>query len=51
VMRDLFKAYPDLKRESITGHADIAPGRQTDPGPAFDWGKLLEYLDGRCERV
>ena len=21
----------------IAGHADIAPGRKTDPGDAFDW--------------
>ena len=30
----LRKAYP-LK--DIAGHADIAPGRKTDPGPHFDW--------------
>jgi AmpD protein len=30
-------AYPIV---DITGHADIAPGRKTDPGPAFDWLKI-----------
>lgn len=24
----------------VTGHANIAPGRKTDPGPAFAWKKL-----------
>jgi AmpD protein len=24
----------------IAGHADIAPGRKTDPGPFFDWEKI-----------
>ena len=29
----------------IAGHADIAPGRKTDPGPAFEWPRLLA-MDG-----
>lgn len=29
--------YPLITAERITGHSDIAPGRKTDPGSAFDW--------------
>jgi AmpD protein len=35
--RVLMQAYPGITRERITGHEHIAPGRKTDPGPAFDW--------------
>lgn len=31
----------------IVGHADIAPGRKTDPGPHFDWTHLRELLAER----
>ena len=34
-------AYPVLTCERILGHADIAPGRKTDPGPHFDWQRYL----------
>lgn len=36
----LLATYPSLSRERIAGHDDIAPGRKTDPGPAFDWKRL-----------
>ena len=40
----LLSAYPTLSPERITGHSDIAPGRKTDPGLAFDWQRWRKYL-------
>lgn len=37
VTRLLLAAYPGITVDRIAGHADIAPGRKTDPGPSFDW--------------
>jgi AmpD protein len=34
--------------DDIVGHADIAPGRKTDPGPAFDWARLHRLLAPRA---
>jgi AmpD protein len=36
----LCRAYPTLSPMRIVGHSDVAPGRKTDPGPAFDWPRL-----------
>lgn len=38
--RQLQQAYPELTAQRICGHSDIAPGRKTDPGAAFDWPRL-----------
>jgi AmpD protein len=40
----LCKAYPAIAPDRIVGHADIAPGRKTDPGPAFDWPRYRDAL-------
>lgn len=37
-------AYPSLSKHRVVGHADVAPGRKTDPGPAFDWQRLMGEL-------
>src|SRR5690606_25547080 len=44
VILELCKAYPSLSPERVAGHTDIAPGRKTDPGPAFDWPRLHALL-------
>ncbi len=45
VISTLLRAYPSLSAERIVGHSDIAPGRKTDPGPAFDWQRLDTALN------
>lgn len=40
----LLQAYPGITSARIVGHSDIAPGRKTDPGPAFDWARYRDIL-------
>ena len=40
----MLRAYPELSARRIAAHSDIAPGRKTDPGPAFDWLRLYDGL-------
>ena len=43
-IRALCIAYPGISPREAAGHSDIAPGRKTDPGPAFDWFRLYDGL-------
>jgi len=51
VLDALFSAYPGLSARRLAAHADIAPGRKTDPGPAFDWLRLYDLLAGRSRNA
>ena len=33
-----------LPLQDIAAHSDVAPGRKSDPGPRFDWPRLLTDL-------
>lgn len=44
VTHAIMAAYPDITPARIVGHSDIAPGRKTDPGSAFDWAHFHKQL-------
>jgi len=47
----LLATYPSLAAGHIAGHCDIAPGRKSDPGPAFDWPRLRASVAARLVRA
>ena len=47
---ELCDAYPSLSPDRVVGHSDIAPGRKTDPGEAFDWPRLRAMLQAAGRR-
>jgi len=44
VLASMLRTYPRLSARRVAAHSDIAPGRKTDPGPAFDWLRLYDGL-------
>jgi AmpD protein len=48
VVAALCTAYPHLSPHRLVGHSDIAPGRKTDPGPAFDWPHARRLIHSAC---
>jgi AmpD protein len=51
VIAALCRAYPHLSADRVVGHSDIAPGRKTDPGPAFDWPHARGLITAACTRL
>lgn len=49
VLQALIGAYPGLSARELAGHCDIAPGRKSDPGTAFDWPRLYDGLGDLLE--
>lgn len=44
VSQQIRSQYPLITQDNIVGHSDIAPGRKTDPGEAFDWHRYRRLL-------
>jgi AmpD protein len=51
VVAALCAAYPRLSPDRLVGHSDIAPGRKTDPGPAFDWPRARCVIAAACSQT
>ena len=38
------KRWPAIGKSRVVAHSTIAPGRKSDPGPAFSWPRLRQLL-------
>ncbi|MYL25690.1 MULTISPECIES: 1,6-anhydro-N-acetylmuramyl-L-alanine amidase AmpD [Halomonadaceae] len=47
--RGIMRSFPSITPDRVVGHADIAPERKTDPGPAFDWLRLRRGIAQTAE--
>lgn len=47
LLNTLYIRYPDLTREKVIGHSDVAfpRGRKFDPGPNFNWSRITVIID------
>ena len=46
VLRALLHSYPRVDPAAVVGHNEVAPGRKTDPGPTFDWPRVIRAVTG-----
>lgn len=44
ITKGIMATYPAICLDNIVGHCDIAPGRKTDPGSAFNWQYFRQLL-------
>ena len=44
LVTSLMRKYPNITKERIVGHSEIAPKRKTDPGIKFDWDYIKSKI-------
>lgn len=49
VLQAVTAAYPEITPREVAAHSDVAPGRKSDPGTAFDWLRLYNALGNPAE--
>jgi N-acetyl-anhydromuramoyl-L-alanine amidase len=45
IVKLLMTNWQGITKQRVVGHCDVAPGRKTDPGEAFDWDYFYSLLD------